>query len=131
MSRLAVTGSREFHNVNLLTGILDLYLYDDPDLEIATYNHQSWGVESMAVCWAIENGVEFKFHLAPFQLKNHSDPLIVATTDLLCDSDEMLICWDGDDELEETFSIAPGQAKSQFIVISNNETECEVYDNYS
>ena len=130
MSRLAVTGSKDFNNSDLLCGLLDLYLYDDPELEIATFNHSDWGVESIATCWAIENDVDFKFHTAAHQL-NRSDSLVVTTTDLMCDSDEMLICWDGEDDLNETFDIAPGQSKSQLIIISNNETECEVYDDHS
>jgi hypothetical protein len=128
MSRLAIMGSKAFTNSGLMNGLLDIYLFEDPDLEIATYNHEDWGVESMAVCWAIENGVDFKFYVAYEQLKQTCDPIIKTATDLVCDSDEVLIFWDGTDEvIESVFDIARGQEKTQLIIISNEDVDCEVY----
>ena len=119
-------GSADFTNVALLNGILDLYLFDDPELEIACPAGPSDGAEPLAVRWALDNAVEFKFFN---RSQSPTDAVIKTATDLICDSDEVLVFWDGEDEVIETIlDIAVQQEKPQLILISNDETELEIYE---
>jgi len=130
--------SRTF-NSNLFRGTLDLYLYDDPELELATFDNAIWGVESAATLWAVENNVTFKFHVQGHRHRSSrsrnscgikgTDDILRAVTDLIFDSDEVLMCWDGEDEdLQSLFDIAVQQEKPQLILISNDEIELAIHE---
>lgn len=130
MSRLAVIASLNFFNKDLVEGLLDVYLYDDPDLSIVTYNHARYGVEAWVSIWAGYHGIDVDYHDRGWdrvgQFKDEVQ--IQCDMDMICDSDEALIFWDGKDEtVEPTFDICRGQEKSQLIVISNDEEPCAIY----
>lgn len=117
-------GSADFTNVALLNGILDLYLYEDPDLEISCPAGPSDGAEPLAIHWAMNNDVDFKLFNRSCVI---TDAAIKTCTDLIYDSDEVLMFWDGyDEDLESLFDIAVQQEKPQLILISNADVECEV-----
>ena len=131
MSKLAILASPDFHNKRLLEGMLDLYLYEDDDLTLVTYNHSRWGPEAWSNVWAVEHGVDVNFHDMRWErMPDFRDEMMLRChTDLICDADELLIFWDGDEGwFERCATIAEGQQKTQVTLISNEDVECEIYD---
>ena len=132
MSRLAVLGSYNFSNLKLLNGVLDLYLYEDPDLHIVTYIGEFHNAHAQTRNWARDNHVPVSTHMVRWEnVPDFGDEMLLrCNTDLICDADESVIFWNGEDEfLKTSFDIAKGQEKTQVIFISNNEIDCEIYDN--
>lgn len=131
MSKLAVIASHNFNNKNLLEGFLDIYLHDDPDLSMAVFNHPNWGPDAWAAVWATLNGVDCNVHDSCYVARVpdfEDEELLRCNMDLICDCDEAVIFWDGTDEsLIPTFDICKRQEKTQVILISNDETPCEIY----
>jgi len=133
MSRLAVLGSYDFSNRNLVNGVLDLYLYDDPDLHIITYVGDFHRAHAFTREWAINQVVPVSTHMVRWgNIPVFGDEkMLQCNTDLICDADESVIFWNGtDDFLKMSFDIAKGQEMTQVIVISNDEIDCEIYDEY-
>lgn len=132
MSRLAVIGSPNFNNRKLLNGFLDMYLYDDPELVIITYNGAPFGPVSLAIDWSLDNDLDLNFHTPHYTSKSWHCPeetLLQTNIDIMCDADEAIIFWDGiDEEIIPSFDICRRQEKTQVIVISNDDIPCEIYD---
>ena len=110
---------------------MDLYLEEDEELEIVTYNHSTIGPEAWIASWADDYDVNITYHDMSWTLLSEwetGDAMLRNNMDLINDADEVLILWNGtSDELERSFEIARGQEKQQVIIISNNEVDCEVY----
>ena len=132
MSRLAVLGSYNFSNIKLLDGVLDLYLYEDPDLHLITYQGEFHNAHAFSRKWAIKRNIPVSTHAVKWEnVPDFGDEMMLrCNTDLICDADESVIFWNGtDDFLIPSFDIAQGQQMTQVIYISNNEIDCEIYDN--
>jgi hypothetical protein len=133
MSRLAVICGPDYFNKNLLDGLLDIYLWDDPDLELRIYNHARWGPEAWATVWAAEHDVDCHFHDRGWDRVAYSkeEEMLKCNMDMINDVDEALIFWGGSDEsIIPSFDICKRQEKPQVIVISNGDQPCAIFTEY-
>ena len=132
MSRLAIMNDHSFYNKKLLNGILDLYLEDDPEL-IVIIDSQIANLLGPAEEWAYNNDVDVVLHFHNWNIFSNTSPEAFLT-EIWCDADEGLLFWDGSEdkreEIEVSMDISKRQQKTLTVLLSNDEIDCEIYDEW-
>ena len=134
--RVAVIGNTQFDNPGLVEAWLDQQLLDDPYMILVTTNGPPFGPTFDARSWALKNDVDMSTHVINWPSERRGanraatleDIMIAVHTEIVFDADEVLVFWDGDEDFKSLFEIARAYGLPQTIILSNSETECEIYE---